>query len=170
MIDETLSNSGSSQIPPATVPMFSGGGGVAVKTINEHYQVIIKKDIDGICSKYVLSEETYVVLEGPRLTTIGFEKIKKGWTDFCNSSLQLVSIVWVEGPFAEEQETMAWVAGIIKLKIKVIDENTNHGKEFENTFRTSFVLVKHEGVLKIKHEHVSVVHPDPYGIGDWLKK
>lgn len=136
----------------------------ALETINQHYQVIINKDIDGICSKYVPSEETYVVLEGPRLTTIGYEKIKKGWTDFCNSSLQLLSIEWIEGPFAEEHETMAWVAGIIKLKVNV------NNKEFENTFRSSFVLIKHEGVFKIKHEHVSLVHPDPYGIGDWLKK
>jgi ketosteroid isomerase-like protein len=143
----------------------------AIQTINEHYQVIINKDIDGICSKYVPAKDTYVILEGPRLTTIGFEKIKKGWTDFCNSSLQLLSIEWTEGPFAEEHETMAWVAGIIKLKIKVVNEDPNQGsKEFENTFRTSFVLIKHDGVFKIKQEHVSVIHPDPYGIGDWLKK
>jgi ketosteroid isomerase-like protein len=134
----------------------------ALQTINEHYQVIIKKDIDGICSKYFPSEETYVILEGPRLTTIGYEKIKKGWTDFCNAALQLLSIEWSEGPFADETEEMAWVAGIIKLKIKVKD------KEFENIFRSSFVLIKHDGIFKIKHEHVSVVHPDPYGIGDWL--
>jgi ketosteroid isomerase-like protein len=142
----------------------------ALDTINEHYQVIINKNIDGICAKYVPSAETYVVLEGPRLTTIGYEKIKKGWTDFCNSSLQLLSIEWIEGPFADEHETMAWVAGIIKLRVKVFGDNTSGGKEFENTFRTSFVLIKHESVFKIKHEHVSVVHPDPYGIGDWLKK
>jgi ketosteroid isomerase-like protein len=141
----------------------------AVEVITEHYQVIINKNIDGICSKYVPSEETYVVLEGPRLTTIGYEKLKKGWTDFCNSSLQLLFIEWIEGPFTEEHETMAWVAGIIKLKIKVVGDNTN-SKEFENTFRTSFVLIKHDGIFKIKHEHVSVVHPDPYGIGDWLQK
>jgi ketosteroid isomerase-like protein len=136
----------------------------AVHTINAHYKAIINKDIEGICSKYFLSEETYVILEGPRLTTIGYEKIKKGWTDFCNSALQLLSIEWIEGPFAEEQQSMAWVAGIIKLKIQVND------KVFENTFRSTFVLVKHEGLFKIKHEHVSIAHPDPYGIGDWLKK
>jgi SnoaL-like domain len=146
----------------------------ALQVINEHYQVIINKNIDGICSKYVPSEETYVILEGPRLTTIGFEKIKKGWTDFCNSSLQLLSIEWIEGPFTEESELMAWVAGIIKLKVKIKKtdgEDTNQtDKEFENTFRSSFVLIKHNGVFKIKHEHVSVVHKDPYGIGDWLKQ
>jgi ketosteroid isomerase-like protein len=136
----------------------------ALQVINEHYQVIINKNIDGICSKYVPSEETYVILEGPRLTTIGFEKIKKGWTDFCGSSLKLISIVWVEGPFAEETAEMAWVAGIIKLKVSVNDT------EFENIFRSSFVLVKHNGEWKIKHEHVSIAHTDPYGIGDWLKK
>jgi ketosteroid isomerase-like protein len=136
----------------------------ALEQINAHYQVIIDKDLDGICSKYIPSEETYVILEGPRLTTIGFEKIKKGWTDFCASSLQLNSIEWIEGPFAEEAAGMAWVAGIIKLSIKVNE------RSFENIFRSTFVLLKHDAVWKIKHEHVSVVHPDPYGIGDWLKK
>ena len=144
----------------------------ALQVINDHYHVIINKDIDGICPKYVPSEDTYVILEGPRLTTIGFEKIKRGWTDFCNSSLKLLSIEWIEGPFAEEYETMACVAGIIKLKVKINKADSEYPRhvEFENTFRTSFVLIKHEGVFKIKHEHVSLVHPDPYGIGDWLKK
>lgn len=135
----------------------------AIQQINDHYQVIIDKNLEGICSKYVVSEDTYVILEGPRLTTIGFEKIKKGWTDFCASSLQLNSIEWIEGPFVEESTDMAWVAGIIKLSIKVKD------RSFENIFRSSFVLVKADGIWKIKHEHVSVVHSDPYGIGDWLK-
>ncbi len=136
----------------------------ALETINAHYQVIIDKDVEGICAKYFRSEETYVILEGPRLTTVGFEKIKKGWTDFCASKLKLISIHWIEGPFVEETEKMAWAAGIISLKVAVNDN------EFENIFRSTFVLVKHEKNWKIKHEHVSLVHADPYGIGDWLKK
>lgn len=136
----------------------------AIESVNQHYQVIIHKNLEGICNKYIPSADTYVILEGPRLTTIGFEKIKKGWTDFCTSSLHLLSIEWIEGPFAEETASMAWVAGIIKLKVKVKEV------EFENIFRSSFVLIKEEGSWKIKHEHVSLVHPDPYGIGDWLKK
>jgi ketosteroid isomerase-like protein len=133
----------------------------ALETINDHYEVIINKDIDGICSKYYPSTDTYVILEGPRLTTIGFEKIKKGWTDFCASSITLESIDWIEGPFVEEQDNMAWVAGIINLCV-AINNNT-----FNNTFRASFVLVKHHNQFLIKHEHVSIAHPDPYGIGDW---
>jgi ketosteroid isomerase-like protein len=136
----------------------------ALETINSHYQVIIDKDVEGICSKYFPSEETYVILEGPRLTTIGFEKIKKGWTDFCASNLKLISINWMEGPFVEEAATMAWVAGIISLKVAVNDT------KFENIFRSTFVLIKQENDWKIKHEHVSLEHADPYGIGDWLKK
>ena len=134
----------------------------ALQTVNDHYQVIIDKDIEGIYLKYFNSEETYLILEGPRLTTIGFEKIKKGWRHFCNSKIRLLSITWAEGPFTEEQDSMAWVAGVIKIRIKV-----DH-KELENIFRASFVLIKNEGVYKIKHEHVSLANPDPYGIGDWL--
>ena len=136
----------------------------ALQTINTHYQVIIDKDVEGICSKYYPSEETYVILEGPRLTTIGYEKIKKGWTDFCASNLKLISINWIEGPFVEESSDMAWVACIIALKVAVNDT------AFENIFRSTFVLIKQDVDWKIKHEHVSLVHNDPYGIGDWLKK
>jgi ketosteroid isomerase-like protein len=134
----------------------------ALETVNEHYQVIIDKDLIAICNKYVQSENTYVILEGPRLTTIGYEKIKTGWTGFCNSSILLKTIEWQEGPFVEETQTMAWVAGIIKLQIQIND------KQFENIFRSTFVLKKELNEWKIKHEHVSVVHPNPYGIGDWL--
>ena len=95
----------------------------ALQTINDHYQLIISKDIDGICSKYYPSEETYVILEGPRLTTKGYTKIKKGWTDFCASALQLISINWTEGPFAEETEGMAFVAGIILLRVTTGEKN-----------------------------------------------
>ena len=136
----------------------------ALETVNEHYRCIIAKDVEGICDKYAPSPETYVILEGPRLTTMGHQRISKGWGDFCDSSLKLLSIDWTEGPFHEQHDTMAWVAGIIRLRVDV------KGVEFENVFRASFILVKAVEAWKIKHEHVSVAHPDPYGIGDWLKK
>jgi ketosteroid isomerase-like protein len=132
-------------------------------TVNEHYRVIIEKNIVEICDKYYPSEDTYVVLEGPRLTTTGYAKIAKGWGDFCQSNLELKSIEWTEGPYHETSEQMAWVSGIIRLEVAVGE------KAFANIFRSSFVLVPHEGQWKIKHEHVSMAHADPYGIGDWLK-
>jgi ketosteroid isomerase-like protein len=76
----------------------------------------------------------------------------------------------VEGPFSQESQTMAWVSGIIVLKVAVTKANQlTHS--FENTFRASFVLRKEDEnkTWKIIHEHVSIAHTDPYGIGDWLK-
>jgi ketosteroid isomerase-like protein len=136
----------------------------AIAIVNEHYQVIIEKDLKGILAKYVADEDTYVVLEGPRLTSKGYTKISKGWGDFCMSPIQLISIDWTEGPFAEETAEMAWVSGIIRLQVQISD------RTFDNIFRASFVLVRKEHQWQIHHEHVSVVHPDPYGIGDWLKQ
>jgi ketosteroid isomerase-like protein len=133
-----------------------------IETVTEHYKVIIDKQATAILDKYHPDESTYVILEGPRLTTIGFEKISKGWRDFCESAIMLQSIHWIEGPFENEHATMAWVAGIIELQVAI------SGKELKNTFRASFVLLKENEEWKIQHEHVSVVHPDPYGIGDWL--
>lgn len=135
-----------------------------VDIINQFYQAIIDKAVSHICNAYFPSEDTYVVLEGPRLTTKGYEKICKGWGDFCDSALSLNKISWIEGPFCEAQEAMAWLSGVIKLEVQVQE------KLFERTFRASFVLVKNQGNWKIKHEHVSAALEDPYGIGDWLKK
>jgi ketosteroid isomerase-like protein len=143
----------------------------SIETINQFYQAIIDKNISQICAAYVQDEQTYVVLEGPRLTTLGFSKIEKGWIDFSASTIALTRIEWLEGPFSEEEKTMAWVGGVIKLVVSIGD------KPFEQTFRASFVLrrdciysVSTEGAWLIRHEHVSGALADPYGIGDWLKK
>ena len=136
-----------------------------VETINHFYQSIIDKNVEAIRASYVQSEETYVILEGPRYTTLGYEKIAKGWGDFCDSPLTLNKIEWVEGPFEETSSDMAWVGGMIVLTVEV------KGKEFAVQFRSTFVLRKNEsGIWQIKHEHVSAPLQDPYGIGDWLKK
>jgi ketosteroid isomerase-like protein len=135
------------------------------ETINHFYQAIIDKRVEDIRTSYVPSEETYVILEGPRYTTLGFEKIAKGWGDFCNSPLTLNKIEWVEGPFEETSTDMAWVGGMIVLTVEV------KGKEFSVQFRSTFVLRNNEAnQWQIKHEHVSAPLQDPYGIGDWLKK
>ena len=138
------------------------GAGEAV--ILSFYESIIKKDVSAICNAYVQDEETYVILEGPRLATKGFSKIQKGWIDFCASGLALSAIEWIEGPFEEMGTDFAWIGGVIILKISV------NGKSFEQTFRASFVLKKIENQWLIRHEHVSGALSDPYGIGDWLKK
>jgi ketosteroid isomerase-like protein len=135
------------------------------ETINYFYQAIIDKRVEDIRLSYVPSEETYVILEGPRYTTLGFNKIAKGWGDFCNSPLTLNKIEWVEGPIEESSTDMSWVAGMIVLTVEVKE------KEFTVQFRSTFVLCKNEeNNWQIKHEHVSAPLEDPYGIGDWLKK
>jgi ketosteroid isomerase-like protein len=79
--------------------------------------------------------------------------------------MSLESITWTEGPYSEERGDMAWVAGILVLRVKVKE------RVFEQTFRASFVLRKNaEGAWQIRQEHVSAPLEDPYGIGDWLKK
>jgi ketosteroid isomerase-like protein len=137
-----------------------------IETINAFFQAIIDKNAPKIGTFYVQDEHTYVVLEGPRLTTLGFEKIQKGWFDFCDSRLTLDKIEWLEGPFSEAETRMAWVGGVIKLTVSIANE-----KSFEQTFRASFVVKKldKKGNWLIRHEHVSGALIDPYGIGDWLK-
>ena len=128
------------------------------------FEAIMNKNTAEICAAYVPSAETYVVLEGPRYTTLGYENIAKGWGDFCDSPLTLKEIEWIEGPFEETNADMAWVGGQIVLTVEAKE------KQFAVQFRATFVLRKNEqNHWQIKHEHVSGPLPDPYGIGDWLK-
>ncbi|MCS7019943.1 MAG: nuclear transport factor 2 family protein [Cytophagales bacterium] len=129
------------------------------------FQAIIEKRVADICNSYVPSEHTYVILEGPRYTTLGYEQIAKGWADFCHSPLSLRAIEWIEGPFCETEGNMAWIGGIILLTVQVQERN------FTVKFRATFVMRQNQqGQWQIKHEHVSAPMADPYGIGDWLKK
>ncbi len=133
------------------------------ETVHHFFNCIIAKDVEGICASYIPDGQTYVVLEGPRLTTLGYTKIAKGWADFCASDLSLRAIEWLEGPFEESSADMAWLAGIIRLRVHLRE------RDFEQTFRASFVLRNNAKGWQIRHEHVSGALTDPYGIGDWLK-
>jgi len=131
--------------------------------IEKFWDAVKQKNIRGIEDAYVLSEQTYVILEGPRFSTLGSTQIFKGWKDFSASPINLQSMTWVEGPIEEINGTMGWVGGITDIAILVGD------KEFTTRFRCTFVMSLVEDDWKIKHEHVSAPLEDPYGIGDWLK-
>jgi len=127
------------------------------------YQAIVDKRLEDITSAYLDSEETYVILEGPRLATKGFSRIAQGWRDFCDSRISLQSITWLEGPFLCTFTDSASLAGVMQLCGSIGD------KSFEQIFRGSFVLALTPDGFKIAQEHVSGALPDPYGIGDWKK-
>ncbi len=127
------------------------------------WDAVQANDLQGIEDAYYPTEDTYVVLEGPRYTTHGVSKIIKGWKDFCNSPITLKSIDWIEGPFEEIDSAMGWISGVTDIAITINE------KTFINRFRCSFVYTKYKDDWRIKHEHVSAPMKDPYGIGDWLK-
>ncbi len=135
-----------------------------INFIDSFYSAIIDKNLVKIHDSYLASEATYVILEGPRLATKGFEKIASGWSDFCKSSIELSSIEWLEGPFVFDFSDSTTLAGVIRLTGKISPEKT-----FDNTFRASFLLEKNGEDYKIVHEHVSGALNDPYGIGDWKR-
>ncbi|NET61890.1 MAG: hypothetical protein F6K47_38960 [Symploca sp. SIO2E6] len=137
----------------------------AIDQINSFFQCTIRQEVAQICQNYFPDEETYVFVEGPRYSTVGYTKIAQGWGDFCDAGLKLENVAWVEGPFTEESENLAWVAGMILLTVAVKEQL------IQRKFRATFVLRKNEaGDWQIRHEHVSGPLDDPYGIGDWLKK
>ncbi|WP_373530087.1 nuclear transport factor 2 family protein [Nostoc sp.] len=137
----------------------------ALEQVDRFFNAILSKEVVQICQNYIPKENTYVFVEGPRYSTIGYTNIAKGWQDFCDSALKLENIEWVEGPFTEECEQVAWVAGIVLITVAVKD------KLSQQKFRSTFILQKDEiGSWQIRHEHLSAPLQDPYGIGDWLKK
>jgi len=137
---------------------------VLKERIEKFWDAVMVKDINGIEAAYVPSESTYVILEGPRFSTMGTTAIFKGWQDFLNSEINMCGYEWVEGPFEEIDGNTGWIGGITDLSLKVGD------KIFSNRFRISFVMKDHDNDWKIRHEHVSAPMEDPYGVGDWLKK
>jgi len=131
--------------------------------VNSFFQNIIDKRVDDVINSYAKSEDIYVILEGPRLSTKGITRISEGWKDFCNSTIKVFSIDWIDGPYTRESYDMSSVIGIINMKGMIKD------KEFEIVYRASFVLINDEPQFKIFHEHISGALSDPYGIGDWKK-
>ena len=109
-----------------------------VETTDHFYRAIINKRVVNVCSSYMPSKESYVILEGPRCTTLGFEKISKGWWDFWNSPLTLNKIEWVEGPFGEVSSDKARVGGMVVLNVEL------KGKEFTVQFLSTFSLLKNQ--------------------------
>jgi hypothetical protein len=134
-----------------------------VDFISQFYTSIIDKRVDDIIHSYLDSEDVYVILEGPRLSTQGIKKIASGWVDFCNSPIELHSIQWQDGPYVYATSDSASVIGIILMRGLIA------GKIFETTFRASFFLIYKDDHYFIVHEHVSGALTDPYGIGDWKK-
>ena len=133
--------------------------------IDSFFQAIREKRIDDIRGAYLQSPETYVILEGPRLATRGYEKIAEGWGDFCHSAIALEGIEWLEGPFFFDFAESVTLAGILRLYGKVAG-----GPSFDQTFRATFLLQRSGREFKIAHEHVSGALSDPYGIGDWKRQ
>jgi ketosteroid isomerase-like protein len=132
--------------------------------IDAFFLAVREKRLDDICMAYQQSPQTYVILEGPRLATLGYEKIAEGWGDFCRSAIQLEGIEWLEEPFFFNFSDSITLAGVLRLYGQVAG-----GPAFDQTFRATFLLHKSDYGLKIVHEHVSGALSDPYGIGDWKR-
>lgn len=133
--------------------------------LDKFFQAIIDKREEDIRLSYWPGDETYVILEGPRLATLGFAKISEGWIDFCRSKIFLDRVEWLEGPMEFPFEGSVTLAGVIRL-VGGIDG----GEPFDKTFRATFLLRDSVWGWKILHEHVSGALTDPYGIGDWKRQ
>ena len=132
---------------------------------NKQFSAVIEARVKDIINHYNDSPDTYVFVEGPRWSTLGFEKISAGWNGYVDSPIKVKDIRIVEGPQGRVSGKMAWIGQIIEMIVNV------HGEEKKIRFRGTFVIGKNdEGEWKIEHEHFSQPASDPYGTGDWLPK
>ncbi len=132
---------------------------------DKQFSAVIESRVKDIISHYNESPDTYVFVEGPRWSTLGFEKISAGWNGYVGSPIKVKDIRFVEGPHGRVFGDMAWIGHIIEMTVNV------NGEEKEIRFRGTFVIGKNENEeWKIEHEHFSQPAQDPYGTGDWLPK
>ncbi len=134
-----------------------------VELTRNHFRAAMEKNVDEILASYSETSDLLVFIEGPRWATLGYDKVAKGWRDFCNSAIHLKKCDWVENLQAKKDENMGFVAGILELEVEVASITK------KIRFRASFILRNEGDRWRIIHEHVSQPAPDPYGIGDWLK-
>lgn len=127
------------------------------------FNAIVARQFDEVTAMYRRSATTYVFVEGPRWSTLGYDRIATGWRAYFESPIQIIGWQWSEGPVVEVWNDGAVVAGLLDLDIRV------HETPRTLRVRASFVLVcEQSGLWRIVHEHVSQPMTDPYGIGDWL--
>jgi ketosteroid isomerase-like protein len=133
------------------------------EAIQHFFEAIIEKRADAIIAHYADATTTYVFVEGPRWSTLGFQHIANGWRAFVAAPLTIQSCQWSEGPLNQTIGNIAWLAGIVELVVQV------HEQIKALRLRSTFILVRHEDdAWYIVHEHLSLPANDPYGIGDWL--
>ncbi len=139
--------------------------GQALETSKRHFAAIREKRVDDIVAGYVDDPGAIVFVEGPRTLTRGWGNIAAGWRAFCASPITLETCEWTEVLQEEETEAMAWMSGTVAMNVDV------KGRKARVSMRGTLVMKRGaDGRLRIFHEHFSLPHADPYGIGDWLGK
>jgi ketosteroid isomerase-like protein len=134
-----------------------------IHAIAAFFNAIVAGQLDEVTAMYRRSATTYVFVEGPRWSTLGYDQIAAGWRAYLESPIRITGWQWGEGPVVEVWNDGAIVAGLLDLDVRI------GGKPRALRFRASFVLRRDgSGRWRMIHEHLSQPMTDPYGIGDWL--
>ena len=130
----------------------------------EHFDAVRRKDLVSILALYAETEDLLVFVEGPRWQTLGYENVKRGWTDFVDAPITVIGCEWIEHLRSKITGKMGFVAGITELDLAI------NGEPKTIRFRGTFIFEQDDaGEWKVVLEHFSQPAADPYGIGDWLK-
>lgn len=135
-----------------------------LEAIESMLDAIKRRDVPRILDSIDLSERGRMSFpEGPRWFVDDPDTVRRGWTDYMDTTIALTDWAWVEGPVVMGSDDVALVVGIIDYRFRV------HDHERPLRMRMTWGLRRVDGNWKTMHEHGSQPLADPYGIGDWLK-
>lgn len=132
--------------------------------LERFFQGLVDKDIQRIDDSYLHAERLFVFLEGPRSKTIGWTDVRSGWEKYLASRISVVELRLGDDAQIHDGGDTGWVAASLRAVIAI-----DGAPPKTLDFRGTWLLEKNDGRWRIVHEHVSLPHPDPYGVGDWAK-
>ena len=121
------------------------------------------RNLDGVLDCFDEGPDAYIFVEGPRWTNRDGKRIHKGWRDYFEAPIELLSWRWTDGPDVFESGDLGLVCGVVEYQFEGAGEPRTLLMRMTWGVRRS-----QDGVYRIMHEHGSQPLKDPYGVGDWL--
>jgi ketosteroid isomerase-like protein len=124
------------------------------------FRAIADFDVPAIQDRYLQEDRLFIILEGPRSTSQGFdlERNRRGWSALLGQ-VTFFYFEFTDDLHAGRENDLAWVAGTLRYAY------APYGAAQPETFaesRGTWILERHAGDWKIVSEHVSFPLADPY--------
>jgi len=124
------------------------------------FRAIADFDVPAIQERYLQEDRLFIILEGPRSTSEGFdeERNRKGWSALLEQ-VRFFFFEFTDDMRAGRENDLAWVAGTLRYGYGPpgAARPATHAQS-----RGTWILERHGGDWRVVSEHVSFPLPDPY--------